>query len=161
MTTKDTNPKDAIGSTKLPVHLFPFSAIAYGCIGLLNGALKYGRMNWRAAGIRPTVYFDALNRHMNAWMEGEEVDPDDKVHHLMAAQATLAILIDAHASGTMVDDRHMHVYDTHRKMVDKLTPYVKDLKELHKEKNPKHYTIKDSLDKLDYVPDSNTNKQPE
>lgn len=44
---KSTNPKDIIGSDKLPLHLVPFSAIAYECLAYLEGALKYGRANWR------------------------------------------------------------------------------------------------------------------
>lgn len=48
--SKETNPKDQLGSLKLPLHLWPMSATAFGCIGLANGMLKYGRSNWRHAG---------------------------------------------------------------------------------------------------------------
>ena len=34
---KPTNPKDAIGSDKLPLHLWPSTATALGCLGLLDG----------------------------------------------------------------------------------------------------------------------------
>ena len=50
---KETNPKDAIGSQKLPLHLWPTTATAMGCLGLLDGALKYGRANWRVSGCAP------------------------------------------------------------------------------------------------------------
>ena len=55
MSTKDTNPKDAIGSGKVPMHLWPSTATAVGSIALLNGALKYGRSNWRVAGVRASI----------------------------------------------------------------------------------------------------------
>lgn len=38
--SKPTNPKDAIGSGKLPLELIPWSANAEGCLALLEGALK-------------------------------------------------------------------------------------------------------------------------
>lgn len=55
MSTKPTNPKDAIGSSKLPLHLWPTTATVVGCMALLDGALKYGRSNWRPGGVRALV----------------------------------------------------------------------------------------------------------
>lgn len=63
---KPTNPKDLIGSGKLPLHLWPTTATAMGCIGLLEGMLKYGRSNWREAGVRASIYVDACKRHLDA-----------------------------------------------------------------------------------------------
>ncbi len=140
--TKPTNPKDAIGSDKLPMHLWPATASAMGSIGLLNGALKYGRSNFREVGVRASIYYDACNRHLNAWFEGEEVDPDDGVPHLAAALACLAIIVDAQAAGKLNDDRM--VPGGYRKLERELTGHVKRLKQLHKDRTPKHYTIADS-----------------
>ena len=72
----EENPKDVIGSGKLPLHLWPTTATAMGSIALLNGALKYGRSNWRKLGVRASVYVDACQRHMAAWFEGEECDEE-------------------------------------------------------------------------------------
>ena len=47
---KPSNPKDMIGSNKLPLHLWPNTATAMGSLGFLNGALKYGRANFREIG---------------------------------------------------------------------------------------------------------------
>jgi hypothetical protein len=138
---KDTNPKDAIGSDKLPLHLWPTTATAAGSVALLNGALKYGRANWRHAGVRATIYADAIRRHLDAWLEGEEVDPDDGVPHLWAILAGTAILIDAKAAAKLTDDRH--TAGGYREFVSESTAHVKRLKELHKGRNPKHYTIAD------------------
>jgi hypothetical protein len=141
-TSKPSNPKDLIGSGKLPLHLWPTTATAMGCIGLLNGMLKYGRSNFRAIGIRASIYYDALRRHIDAWFEGEEVDADDGVPHLAAALACLAIIVDAQAAGKFTDDRAYA--SQYRKLVDSLTPHVARLKALHADKNPRHYTIADS-----------------
>ena len=142
MSTKDTNPKDAIGSNKVPLHLWPSTATAVGSIALLNGALKYGRSNWRVAGVRASIYADAAKRHLDAWFEGEETDPDDGVDHLGAVLACLAILVDARAAGKLNDDRA--VKGGYRKTINECTSEVTRLKELHVGKEPKHYTINDS-----------------
>lgn len=138
---KDSNPKDAIGSNKMPLHLWPETATLMGCLGLMDGAEKYGRANYRAIGVRASIYVDACKRHLNAWFEGEDHDPDSGLPHLAHALACLAILVDAQAADQLTDDRQ--IQGGYRKLVGQLTPHVGRLKELHADKNPKHYTIKD------------------
>lgn len=141
--TKPTNPKDAIGSDKLPLHLFPTTAIAQGSLALLDGALKYGRTNYRAIGVRASIYHDACLRHMTKWFEGEEVDEDSGVDHLAHAIACIAILIDAKAAGKLNDDRMIE--GGYLKMLKELTPKVAELKKKHESKSPKHYDIGDNV----------------
>lgn len=137
------NPKDVIGSDKLPVHLFSAAGVAMGALGKLDGALKYGRNNFRAANIRYTIYLDALKRHIDALQEGEDDDPESNLHHLCHILASADILADAYAGGTLIDDRNFGgAY--WRGFLNKITPHVKRLKEKHKDKNPKHWTIKDN-----------------
>lgn len=140
--SKESNPKDMIGSNKLPLHLWPNTATAMGCLGFLNGMLKYGRSNFRVLGIRASIYYDAAKRHLDAWFDGEECDPDDGVPHLAAALACIAIIVDAQAAGVLNDDRA--VEGGYRALVDRLTPHVARLKALHADKSPYHYTIADS-----------------
>ena len=142
VSTKDTNPKDAIGSSKLPLHLWPTTATAMGSIGLLEGMLKYGRMNWRNAGVRASIYVDACKRHLDAWFEGEDVAPDSGVPHLANALACLAIIVDAQAAGKLNDDR-AYSGTGYRELVESLTPHVNRLKALHADKEPKHWTAAD------------------
>jgi hypothetical protein len=150
---KLTNPKDVIGTDKLPLHLWPETATAMGCLGLLEGALKYGRSNWRESGVRYSIYVDALRRHVNALFEGEDLDPDSGLPHLSHALACLAIVVDAQAAGNLVDDRQYP--GGYRKLVEELTPFVVQTKERHKDKNPKHYTIADA------TPSSDQEEQPD
>ena len=138
---KPTNPKDAIGSSKVPLHLWPTTATAMGSIALLNGALKYGRANWRAVGVRASIYVDACQRHLAAWFEGEMVD-EEGVPHLASALACLAIIVDADAAGKLNAVRQ--IAGGHRRLLDALTPHVERLKALHADSKPKHYTIEDS-----------------
>ncbi len=133
------SPKHEFATNKLPLHLWPASATMMGCIGLLNGALKYGRSNFRVDGILASEYVDACRRHLDAWFEGEEKDPDDGVPHLSAVLATVAIIVEAIAAGTFIDDRQ--IKGGYREIRDELTTHVARLKELHKDKNPKHYNI--------------------
>jgi 5'(3')-deoxyribonucleotidase len=105
--SKPSNPKDIIGSNKLPLSVFPASAIALGAVGNFNGLVKYGRDNFRAVGIRASIYVDAAMRHLLAWFEGQECDPDDEVPHLGAVLACVAIIVDARAAGKLTDDRKL------------------------------------------------------
>lgn len=143
MSEKQTNPKDAIGSDKLPLHLWPESATAFGCIGLLNGMAKYGRANWRHAGVRPSIYVDAAKRHLTDWFEGNDVDPEDGVHNLAGALACIAILVDAMVTDKINDDRNYNG-DGWRRARGMMEPHVKRLKELHAARAPKHWTIADN-----------------
>lgn len=139
---KSTNPKDLIGSDKLPLHLFPMTATIYGTLALLDGALKYGRANWRAAGVRASIYYDACLRHISRWFEGEDEDSDSGLPHLAHALACLVILIDAKEAGKLKDDRMFK--GGYEDLLNKCTPFVKKLKEKHKDKSPKHWTIADN-----------------
>jgi hypothetical protein len=146
-TLKNTNPKDLIGCNKVPLHLFPETAAIYGSLALLDGMLKYGRTNWREIGVRASIYYDACKRHMNAWFEGEDADPDSKLPHLAHAIACIAILIDAVSAEKLKDDRMYK--GGYRKTINDLTKHVGRLKELHKDKNPKHWTISDVKENKD------------
>lgn len=141
-TSKPTNPKDAIGSNKVPMHLWPLTATAMGAMGLMDGALKYGRSNFREIGVRSTIYVDAAMRHLGYWFEGEDNDPDSGLPHMAHALACLAIVIDAQAAGKLNDDRN--VRGGFRDLMTLLTPHVARLKELHQNKSPKHFTIADN-----------------
>lgn len=141
--TKATNPKDAIGSTKMPMHLWPGTASIMGGLALLDGMLKYGRSNWREAGVRYTIYFDAAIRHLTAALEGEDVDPDSGLPHEAHALACLAIIVDARAAGELIDDRNYNG-GGYRPMVDEAVEHVARLVEKHADRSPKHYTIQDN-----------------
>lgn len=145
--SKPTNPKDVLGANKVPMHLWPKTASILGTMGLLDGALKYGRSNWRAVGIRASIYYDAIDRHMSAWFEGEDIDPDSGLPHLAHALASLAIIVDAQAGGRFRDDRMYR--GGYRALMDAMVPEVARLKESHAEHDPRHYTIADNGEDFD------------
>jgi hypothetical protein len=140
-TAKASNPKEAFGSNKLPLHLWPATATAAGCLAFLHGALKYGKHNWREAGVRATTYVDAFYRHVAAWYEGEDLDSDSGLSHLAHALACIAVLVDAQAAGKLNDDRAYP--GGYGKLTRELTKLVLKLKlaaELSDRPEPKHYT---------------------
>lgn len=103
--TKDTNPKDAVGIRKVTFSVIPWGVIAELGLALLEGARKYGRHNWRAAGVRASVYVDANFRHMADWWEGVDIDKDSGLSHVTKAIASLTVLRDSMTQGNWIDDR--------------------------------------------------------
>lgn len=105
MDVKPTNPKDAMGIKKVPMSVVPATVMAEVAVGMMEGALKYGRHNYRAIGVRGSVYYDATMRHLMAWWEGEDVDPDSQLSHITKAITSLTVLRDAMIRENWVDDR--------------------------------------------------------
>lgn len=104
--TKASNPKDAVGTKKVPLaSVVPARVMGEVALALLEGARKYGRSNYRVAGVRASVYADACARHMNAFWEGQDVDPDSGLSHVTKAIASLYVLRDSMMQGNWVDDR--------------------------------------------------------
>lgn len=101
----DGNPKDAIGAKKLDLSVVPDSAIAGMALAFMEGALKYGRFNWRMFPVRFSIYDAAAMRHRAKLRAGEYADPDTRVPHSFSIMACYAIIEDARIQGTLVDDR--------------------------------------------------------
>lgn len=72
---------------------------------MMEGARKYSRHNYRVAGVRASVYYDAAMRHLMAWWEGEDIDPESGVPHLVKAMACLCVIRDAIHVNNWTDDR--------------------------------------------------------
>jgi len=102
---KESNPKDAVGSGKAPFTTIPTEVIAELGLVMLEGARKYGRHNYRAVGVRASVYIDAMFRHMVRFWEGEDIDPDSGMPHLIHIMACCAVLRDSQFFGNWTDDR--------------------------------------------------------
>lgn len=105
MTTKDTNPKDAVGTKKVSISVVPGPVIMEVALGMLEGARKYGRHNYRIAGVRGSIYVDAAVRHILDFWEGTDTDPDSGLHHITKAIASLVVLRDSQIRNNWVDDR--------------------------------------------------------
>lgn len=95
-----------MATRKVPLRsVVPQNVIAGLALAMMEGARKYGRHNYRIAGVRASVYLDAAGGHESNFWEGEDNDPDSQIHHLYKAMASLAVLIDSIEQENWVDDR--------------------------------------------------------
>jgi hypothetical protein len=105
LSVKPTNPKDAVGVRKAPMSTVPGGVLAEIGTAMLEGTVKYGRYNYREAGVRASVYYDAAMRHLIAWWEGEDIDPDSGMSHITKLLACMTVFRDAQMQGMVEDDR--------------------------------------------------------
>lgn len=105
MEKKETNPKDSVGVKKVPLHVVSAPVMMEVGLAMLEGDRKYGGHNYRVAGVRASVYYDALMRHIMAWHEGEDIDIDSGLSHVTKALSTLFVLRDAMLNDMWTDDR--------------------------------------------------------
>lgn len=115
--SKPTNPKDGIGISKWrQFFTLPQRVLWEVGVGMLEGAMKYGRHNYRVAGVQASIYTDAAMGHITAWIEGEDIDPDSGLSHITKAICSLMVLRDGMIEGNFTDDRPpRHAdFDAHR-----------------------------------------------
>ena len=140
ITPKETNPKDLIGSKKLGTTVVPDVVKFYCALGNLEGLLKYGANNWTEAGVRCSVYLDALDRHIAKFKAGEWADPKTRVPHLSSALACIGIILDANMREKIIDDRPP-ANPALIRWLDRAEENVRHLQEMFAGCNPEHYTI--------------------
>lgn len=92
------NPEMQIGRKfdggKLEYGLLPPLALEEVVKVLTFGAQKYERDNWQKVSDAKRRYFDALQRHIWAWKQGEQIDPESGIHHLAHAMCCLMFLFE-------------------------------------------------------------------
>jgi hypothetical protein len=88
-------------SDKLPISLVPVEAInafarvlRYGAVErvLPGGRKGYGVNNWRG-GMPHTRIYDAAQRHLLAWLGGEDKDAESGLPHLWHALTCVGMLV--------------------------------------------------------------------
>ncbi len=122
--SKVINPKDLLGSKKNPHCCVSQAVMAEVGIGMMEGARKYGRHNYRVTEIRAHIYYDAARRHIDAWWEGEDIDPDSGIHHVSKAIACLTVLRDSMIQNKLHDDRPPKTPEWHKEYLATLVKGV-------------------------------------
>ena len=89
---------------KLQYGLLPPLALKAVVDVLTFGAEKYEPDNWKHVPDAKRRYFDAAQRHLWAWKEGEQIDPESGKHHLAHALCCLTFLYE-HDIMYSVDDK--------------------------------------------------------
>ena len=147
---KAINPKDLVAQSKLDLSLVPETAIISEALAFLEGALKYGRFNWRMKPVKLSVYYSALMRHLLKLHAGDSLDSKTLIQHLGYVRCCAAIIIDAAFYGTLVDDRPPRGKSNPdiEALLDKdVVNLVEHLQGLFKQETPHQYTIKDTIKK--------------
>jgi hypothetical protein len=101
----DNNPKTLVALSKPKLSDVPPVALFALGAAMSDGASKYGRYNYRDTSATASVFYDAIQRHLVDWYNGEDFAHDSNVNHLGHIMASCAILLDAELNGSFVDDR--------------------------------------------------------
>ena len=100
------DPKGEAGKKKAPLNLLPPYALEQCSWVHKLGSEKYGPYNWRKTGVCASTYVAAIMRHLNAWRDGEDLDPESGISHIAHVACSCNILLDASYCGTLQDDRN-------------------------------------------------------
>ena len=90
---------------KPPLGLIPYSALMEEARVLGFGVEKYGAHNWRQ-GLEWQRLIDAALRHILAFNNGKDLDPETGLHHLAHARCSLGFLIEYGITHPELDNRH-------------------------------------------------------
>ena len=107
MNTQHNDPKGAAGALKTPLGFIPPYAMDQTAWAHKLGAEKYGPFNWRDTKVCASTYINAMMRHLNAWRDGENLDPESGISHLAHIACSCNILMDADYCDTLQDDRNV------------------------------------------------------
>ena len=87
------------------MSLLPSSALVAVAQVLGFGAKKYAPNNWRKVD-RRSRYLDATLRHLAAYNQGEDCDPESGISHLAHAACSCLFLLACELEDHGEDDRH-------------------------------------------------------
>jgi hypothetical protein len=92
-------------TNKLPLNLLSTEAMNQTAAVLAFGAEKYAAHNWRAgfAWSRPLA---AAMRHITAFNDGEDKDPESGLSHLAHAACCIMFLLEFEKTHRHLDDRY-------------------------------------------------------
>lgn len=93
---------------KAPLHLIPPEILIEVAEIFGFGAAKYGENNWRDDGGSTTFSrtYSSIQRHLNEFWQGEDLDPESGKSHLVHALTQLMILRMHQIEHPDMDDRY-------------------------------------------------------
>ena len=92
------------GAKECRVSLIPVAPLEEIAKHFGRGAAKYEDRNYER-GYSYSLSYDAAQRHLMAWWDGEEFDTELGSHHLAAAAFHMIALMEFEHRGTGTDDR--------------------------------------------------------
>jgi len=92
---------------KVRMDLLPVYPLKKVAEILTMGSQKYGDNNWRTGEpVKLSRHYAGVQRHLNAFWSGEDIDPESGQTHLAHAICGLLFMLELHArDGSNVDDR--------------------------------------------------------
>jgi hypothetical protein len=90
---------------KPPISLVPTSGIVRTAEVLAFGAKKYDPHNWRK-GFEWSRLISAAQRHLLAFNDGEDLDPESGLNHIAHASCCVMFLLEHIEKGLGSDDRY-------------------------------------------------------
>lgn len=104
-TDKPTGTALKFDDGKLPLHLLSTEAMNQTAAVLAFGAQKYAEHNWRKGFVwsRP---LSAAMRHITAFNDGENKDPESGLSHLAHAACCIMFLLEFEKTSKHLDDRY-------------------------------------------------------
>ena len=93
---------------KPPLQLIPTHALVQAAKVFGFGASKYGENNWRndISKYGWTRHYGSIQRHLTAWNDGEDLDPESGLPHLAHAMTQLMILLQVVKEAPDCDNRY-------------------------------------------------------
>jgi hypothetical protein len=140
-----TNPKDLLAQLKLDPTLIPETAIIEEALAWYEGALKYGRYNWRMKRVKVSVYLAAIYRHIFKFIAGDWSDSHTMIAHMAYVRCCAGIIIDAQKYGCLVDDRPPRGkgFNVESYLDNDIPKVIEHLKHLFRKETPKQYVLGD------------------
>lgn len=98
---------------KPPLALIPPEALIEIATVFSFGAQKYGEHNWRKDGYNTSFSrtYSSIQRHLNSWAMGEDLDEESGMSHLTHAATQLIILMIHQMEHPEQDDRYNTIKD--------------------------------------------------
>lgn len=97
---------------KLPLNLLSTEAMNQTAAVLKFGAQKYAEHNWRG-GFKWSRPLAAAMRHLTAFNDGEDKDPESGLSHLAHAACCIMFLLEFEKTHPELDDRYKQVPKTY------------------------------------------------
>jgi hypothetical protein len=99
--------KDDFGKPRM--ELLPFGVLVEIAKVLTHGAKKYAPGNWQKVPDAKNRYTGALMRHLAAWKEGEDVDPEsgeDRLLHIAQVACNAMFLTWFEINNSKLEDKN-------------------------------------------------------
>lgn len=91
---------------KPPLAMLPPEGMRAVARAQAYGHRKYGSFHNFRKGLEASRLANCIVRHVMAWMDGEDLDPESGEHHLAHAATRAMFALQNIKDGTLIDDRY-------------------------------------------------------